>query len=61
MANTLSNLLIAPVEIRTARKNMCDSCEFKHKTIPLCNECKCLIPAKVLLTNATCPKDKWQQ
>lgn len=51
--------VLATPEVRAARKAVCDSCEFKNSVVPVCNECKCIIPAKVLLASQTCPKDKW--
>jgi hypothetical protein len=49
--------MFASKEIAQARKATCDSCE--KKTMLTCNECGCLIPAKVRLGMATCPLNKW--
>jgi len=51
--------ILAPKDVRSARKSVCDSCEFKHQTVPVCTQCKCVIIAKVMLASAECPKDKW--
>lgn len=59
MTNTTENQLLAAPDVRAARRESCNGCEFKNATLPVCNECKCVIPAKVLLAASTCPKDKW--
>lgn len=59
MADQESKPILAAPEIRAARKSTCDSCEFKNTVVPVCNDCKCIITAKVLLANAECPQSKW--
>lgn len=59
MTQQTNTPLLAAPDVRAARKATCDSCEFKNSVVPVCNECKCIIPAKVMLANAECPKDKW--
>jgi hypothetical protein len=51
--------LLAEPKVRAARRKVCDACEFKNKTVPVCNECKCIIVAKTMLAGAECPKGKW--
>jgi hypothetical protein len=40
------------------RLAVCKACEL-FTTKYTCKECKCFMPAKVLLVNAVCPKKKW--
>lgn len=61
MSDTQTNIILAPADVRAARRETCNGCKFKNKVVPVCNECGCLIPAKVMLVNATCPKDKWAE
>lgn len=61
MSTQEQSVVLADAKVRAARKATCDKCEFKNKVVPICNECKCIIPAKVMLANATCPKDKWAE
>lgn len=59
MADQQENITLAEPDVRAARKAVCNSCEFKNTVVPVCNECKCIIPAKVMIASSTCPKDKW--
>lgn len=59
MADQQENIILAEPDVRAARKAVCNSCEFKNTVVPVCNECKCIIPAKVMIASSTCPKDKW--
>ena len=59
MAEQTDKPVLASPEVRAARKAVCDSCEFKNTVVPVCNECKCIIPAKVMLQASECPKNKW--
>lgn len=59
MTEQVNTLVLAAPEVRAARKATCDACEFKNAVVPVCNECKCIIPAKVMLAVAECPKGKW--
>lgn len=59
MTEEVEKPLLADPKVRTARRKVCDACEFKNTVVPVCNECKCIIPAKVMLANAECPHNKW--
>jgi hypothetical protein len=45
------------------RRAQCDMCDKKKKEpvteVFLCDECGCVIKAKTLLKNASCPLKKW--
>jgi len=61
MAEETQVMVLASTEVRAARKQTCSTCEFKNTVVPVCNACGCLLPAKVMLVNSTCPKDKWAE
>ena len=42
------------------RVNACKKCDQYSSKIKVCLQCGCFIPAKVKLTMATCPLDKWK-
>ena len=50
-----------PPHVAEARMEICRSCEEFLKPIQLCNVCKCFMPAKTILSNASCPIHKWRQ
>lgn len=37
----------------------CIQCDRFNKVTRQCSVCRCFMPAKVLIPNAKCPKDKW--
>lgn len=41
------------------RLEICKSCESYNAAFRMCNECHCLMPVKVILPFASCPKSKW--
>jgi hypothetical protein len=43
------------------RINTCKACPDLLKVIQTCKKCGCIVPAKALLPNATCPAGKWPQ
>ena len=51
----------APVEVRKERMAICGQCEFMSHN--RCDLCKCFLPAKTMMANATCPHDppKWTE
>ena len=58
----MSNILFVSEEVQKQRKELCDSCEHKSTVfnkIDLCNQCGCIIPAKIKLIDANCPINKW--
>lgn len=50
-------------DIRTYRKNICDSCENKKVIVGIeyCGVCKCAILMKIATKSAHCPQGKWEQ
>lgn len=52
------NEFLANKELQEKRYNICKSCE-SFTVLTTCRECNCIMPIKVKLTNATCPKGKW--
>lgn len=51
-------VMFASKEDALARKAICETCP--SKSMLLCNECGCLVTAKVRLNYATCPLGKWK-
>jgi hypothetical protein len=41
------------------RLEICKSCSSYKNNISMCMECGCIMPLKVKIKNASCPKDKW--
>lgn len=52
---------IATPEIKSARLIICNSCDKKHETLPVCKECHCVLPAKAALKEPSCPLNKWTE
>jgi len=50
---------LAPVEVSSARLDICLNCEHLIKITRQCSRCFCMVDAKVRLENAECPKGKW--
>ena len=50
-------------ELASKRLEICGRCEHKvGKVIPTCNQCGCVIKAKVFTpSKGTCPKGKWNK
>lgn len=46
-------------DIAKNRLSICESCEYFIKLTHQCNQCGCIMPLKVKLENATCPKNFW--
>lgn len=51
--------VLAPIPARVARLEHCHPCESNAGGI--CQECSCVIQAKVLLASEECPKKKWRK
>lgn len=43
------------------RYNVCASCDQFNLVLKSCKQCGCFMPAKVLLKNAKCPLNKWDE
>lgn len=62
--NGFSNLALVELKIIKKSKQaqdrliVCASCEFKT-TMNTCAECGCYLPAKSLVKEEHCPKNKW--
>ena len=40
---------------------ICYSCDKFVKSIQLCRACGCFVPAKVRMTNSSCPLLRWEK
>jgi hypothetical protein len=49
----------AKIETAESRYDICKKCD-KLNTFKFCKECKCFMPAKTKLLNASCPLKKWK-
>lgn len=49
---------VSDENIAKNRLKICEGCEF-YKITKQCSKCGCLMPAKVMLSNAECPIGKW--
>lgn len=45
-------------EIAAQRMSICNKCPELTK-LKLCRDCGCIVPAKIRLIHASCPRDKW--
>lgn len=43
------------------RQNICAGCPELTKTIQICKQCGCFMPAKIWLMDAWCPLKKWDK
>ena len=48
-----------PEEKSQKRMNICKTCDHFIKTTQMCDVCMCIMPMKVKLAPASCPKNKW--
>lgn len=46
-------------EVKLFRLDICNSCDNFNKTIKICKQCGCYMPAKSMFASANCPEDKW--
>lgn len=46
-------------EIYKSRLETCRKCESFQRTVKLCKECGCFMPAKARAKSSTCPKNNW--
>ena len=53
--------LLSSKELRKKRLDICSTCGYKRMRFgaSYCQECGCLLKAKVLLKKEQCPLDKW--
>lgn len=51
--------LLADKEKIKERALICKNCENLISVIHVCKECNCFMPAKMTLSKATCPLNKW--
>ncbi len=51
--------MFVKLEVAKERYSICKTCEFFAPTLRMCRECRCVLPAKVTLAIASCPKGKW--
>ena len=52
--------IFVPAAIATERMTVCKTCP-EFTTIKLCKQCGCVMPAKVRLSLASCPLQKWSK
>ena len=50
----------AAQEIKDLRLEICRSCEFFVSLTQQCVKCGCIMPAKTMLAEASCPIHKWE-
>ena len=43
------------------RLSICKTCELYVKSVRMCKDCGCFMPAKAKIANIRCPKDKWTE
>jgi len=58
MSNENNNIL-ASKETKDKRYSICKECEHFIASFKGCEECGCIIPAKIQFEASTCPVDKW--
>ena len=46
-------------EVKLKRLETCSTCEFFNKSMNLCKQCGCYMPAKSMFANSECPELKW--
>lgn len=51
--------IVASKKEINSRTAICDKCDKKHTTLPVCTECLCVIPFKVGIQSSECPLKKW--
>lgn len=54
-----SKLKYATASLTEERRQHCQACEMRNKTLNTCTICGCYIPAKTRLEEASCPMDVW--
>jgi|SRR5215472_3969204 len=52
---------LATKDVADRRLSICKACPSFQKLTHTCAECRCFMPAKTRLPNATCPLGKWTQ
>lgn len=45
--------------VRNDRLSICNSCEYLFHATRQCKKCGCLVDAKTLMPNSSCPIEKW--
>lgn len=46
-------------EVAKQRLDTCKQCEVYNKIVHVCTVCKCFMPAKTRLEQASCPMELW--
>lgn len=49
----------APEDVKTARFDICSTCEHLYKPTNTCKVCGCFMGVKTGIATSKCPKDKW--
>jgi hypothetical protein len=47
--------------VKLNRLEICTTCENFIKTVQVCKQCGCFMPAKALFAQAMCPANLWNQ
>jgi len=55
----VSNSVLVPNEIKIARLDICEKCEYLVKSTRQCSKCFCFVDGKTAVKNSKCPKGKW--
>ena len=51
--------MFVKLEVAKERYSICKTCESFAPTLKLCRSCGCVLPLKVPMSIASCPKGKW--
>jgi len=54
------NSMVVDSSTYKSRLKICNSCDYLQKTVKICKDCKCFMPAKTRLKTSSCPQNKWQ-
>jgi ribosomal protein L32 len=46
-------------EVKLSRLDICNTCDDFNRTVKLCKQCGCYVPAKAMFASAECPSGKW--
>lgn len=46
-------------EVKLYRLDVCNGCDYFNKTVKMCKQCGCYMPAKSMFASASCPEEKW--
>jgi hypothetical protein len=56
---TISMPMLASIQDRLKRVEICHSCEHYRRSVKQCTICGCLVSLKITWANTRCPVDKW--